>query len=85
MLHKMYRGNLKQRKTINGHNTRSKFTFHVQFCTWKKYGKYEDQTILYNKVPGNINNGITLNSLKELQSLLLNHSFYSVDKFYSFG
>jgi len=32
MLHKMYKGNLKQRKTINGHNTRDKFNFHVQIC-----------------------------------------------------
>ena len=69
MLHHIYKGNLKQHKTIHGHNTLSKFNFHVQFCntvlSQRSTVNMRIKQFFYNKVPGSINNGITINSLKK--------------------
>ena len=77
---KRYKGSLKQNVSIQGHNTRSKLNFHVEFCNTVLFHKSEvDMGIkLYNKVPESNKN---LNSFKfpkkELKSFILTYVYES--------
>jgi hypothetical protein len=56
MLHKTYKGSLKQNLSIHGHNTRCQLNFHVEFWNTVLFQKsvVNMGIILYNKVPENI-------------------------------
>jgi len=56
MVHKKYKGSLKQNLSIHSHNTRGQLNFHVEFWNTVSFQKsVVDMGInLYNKVPENI-------------------------------
>ena len=84
---KRYKGSLKHDVSIQSHNTQSKLTFHVELCNTVLFqNSVVNMGIkLYNKVPESIKKLDNFKLFKEkLKSLLLSHSFYSVDQFLKF-
>ena len=84
---KSYKGNLKQNQSINGHNTRSKLNFHVEFCNTVLFQKsvVNMGIKLYNKMPESFKKKDDFQLFnKGIKSLLLSHSCYSVDDFLQF-
>jgi len=57
---------MKQNLSVHGHNTRSKLSFHVEFCITVLFQKSVVNVgiTLYNTVPESIKNWLTLNTLK---------------------
>ena len=84
---KLYKGGVKRNVSIDGYNMRNKLNFHVEFCSTILFQKSAINVVikLYNTMPESIKKLDKSKPFKkELKSLLLSHSFYSIDEFLQF-